>query len=139
MFPDGVQAFPDEGDSEGLRATVVRPLGDVVAIDCTVPRWCKFGTDADEGRVLGVQCVGDGHVAHLKSMPRDPARRWGHGCAAEVFCAVAHPFELEVHGPVTTLAPGERATLIERRWVGDVDAMPATRDAVRAIVAGAIA
>lgn len=137
-FPDGVKAFPAEGDSEGLRATVVRTLGDVVAIDCTARRWCKYGTDADEGWALSVQRFDDVHVAHVKAVAPDPARRWAHGCAAEVFCAVKGPYlELEVHGPVTTLAPGARAPLVERRWVGDVDAMPATRDAVRGIVARA--
>jgi hypothetical protein len=137
-FPDGVKSFPAEGDSEGLRPTVVRALGDVVAIDCTTPRWCKYGTDADEGWVLSVQSLDGAHVAHMKAVDDDPARRWAHGCAAEVFCSVEHPFfEVEVHGPVTTLGPGERATLVERRWVGDVDSMPATRDAVRAIVARA--
>lgn len=138
-FADGVKAFPAEGDSAGLRGAVVRPLGDVVALDCTQPRWWKYGTDADEGWVLGVQPLADGAVAHVKAAPPDPAGRWGHGCAAEVFCAPAHPyFELEIHGPVTALAPGARTTLVERRWVGDVDAVPATRDAVRAIVARAL-
>ncbi|MCW5892983.1 MAG: hypothetical protein KIT14_20910 [bacterium] len=137
-FADGVKAYAAEGDSEGLRATVLRPLGDVVAIDCATPRWCKYGADADEGWVLGVQRLGDVHIAHVKAVVPDPARRWGHGCAAEVFCAVTHPyFELEVHGPLATLAPGERAICVERRWVGDVDAVPATRDAVRALVARA--
>ena len=32
-----------------------------------------------------------------------------------------HPYlELEAHGPVATLAPGERTTLVERRRVFDV-------------------
>lgn len=134
-FRDGVKAFAAEGDSEGLRASVVRPLGRVVALDCRTSRWWKYGTDADEGWVLAVQHVGATAVAHVKAVVADPARRWGHGCAAEVFCAVTHPyFELEVHGPVTTLAPGERTMLVEERWLGEVSAMPASESAVRAVL-----
>lgn len=132
-FCDGVKAYPAEGDSEGARAEVVRVLGDVVAIDCRRPRWFKFGSDADEGWALGVVETPRGLVGYLKEVPR--ATGCGHGCVVEVYNDPHRPyFELEAHGPVVSLAPGERTTLVERRRVFDVASWPETAAAVRALV-----
>jgi hypothetical protein len=134
-FRDGVKAFPAEGDSDAARADVVRLLDDVVAIDCRRPRWFKFGTDA-EGWMLGVIDTPGGLVGYRKTVPVVAGARYGHGCIVEVYDCPRWPyFELEVHGPVVTLAPGERTTLVERRRVVDVAAWPTTAADVRAIAA----
>jgi hypothetical protein len=133
-FRDGVKAYPAEGDSEGARADVVRLLGDVAAIDCRRPRWFKFGSDADEGWALGVVETARGLVGYRKAVA--PTGGYGHDCVVEVYNDPHRPyFELEAHGPVVTLAPGARTTLVERRRVFDVASWPETAVAVRALVA----
>ena len=132
-FRDGMKAFPAEGDSEDARPDVVRLLDGIAAIDCRRPRWFKFGVDADEGWVLGVIATPGGLVGYRKEVPVVAGATYGHGCVVEVYNCPDHPyFELEAHGPVVTLAPGERTTLVERRRVMDVATWPATERDVRA-------
>jgi len=132
-FRDGVKAYPAEGDSEGARPDVVRLLDGIAAIDCRRPRWFKFGVDADEGWALGVVETPGGLVGYRKEVPVATDASYGHGCVVEVYNCPDHPyFELEAHGPVVTLGPGERTTLVERRDVFDVPAWPATERDVRA-------
>jgi hypothetical protein len=133
-YRDGVEAFPAEGDSEGARADVLRPMGGVVAIDCRRPRWFKFGVDADEGWALGVVETSGGLVGYRKEVPVVAGAAYGHGCVSEVYDSPHFAyFELESHGPVVTLAPGESTALVERRRVCDVAAWPVTEGAVRAL------
>ena len=135
-FRDGVKAYPAEGDSEAARADVVRLMDGVVAIDCRTPRWFKFGVDADEGWALGIVETPGGLVGYVKEVPVIAGAAYGHGCVVEVYGCPHHPyFELEAHGPVTTLAPGASTTLVERRRVFDVDAWPSSERAVRSLVA----
>jgi hypothetical protein len=133
-FRDGVKAYPAEGDSEAARAHVVRLLDGVAAIDCRRRGWFKFGSDATEGWVLGVVETPDGLVGVRKSVPIVADATYGHGCVGEVYNAPGYDyFELELHGPVVTLAPGERVALVERRRVFDVPAWPESERDVRAL------
>jgi hypothetical protein len=133
IFRDGLKAFPAEGDSDGARARVVRLLDGVVAIDCRRRGWFKFGTDA-EGWVLGVVETPHGLVGYRKSVPVVAGGAYGHDCVAEVYNSPERDyFELESHGPVLTLAPGARTTLVERRRVFDVSAWPSSERDVRAL------
>ncbi len=118
-YPDGVRAFDHEGESATIRDTVVRRDGDLAAITCREARKFKYGVDADRGVVLAVIDVpGLGPVGLRKEVPADPARAYGHGCVAEVFNASDHDyFEVELHGPLVDLAPGERFTLREEAAV----------------------
>jgi len=132
-FRDGVKAYPAEGDSEGARPEVVRLMDGVAVIDCRRPRWFKFGVDADEGWALGVVTTPGGLVGYRKEVAVVAGATYGHGCVVEVYNCPDHPyFELEAHGPMMTLAPGEQTTLVERRRVFDVAAWPATERDVRA-------
>jgi hypothetical protein len=133
-FRDGVKAFPAEGDSEAARAHVVRNLDGVAVIDCRQRRWFKFGTDATEGWVLGIVETPGGLVGYRKTTTVAAAATYGHDCISEVYNAPGHDyFELESHGPVVRLAPGEQSTLVERRRVFDVPAWPASERDVRAL------
>jgi len=132
-FRDGVKAFPAEGDSEGARADVVRPLGGVAAIDCRRKRWFKFGVDAEEGWALGVVDTPRGLVGYRKEVPVAAGGVYAHACVTEVYNDPHRLyFEMEAHGPLTALAPGETTTLVERRRVFDVAAWPASEADVRA-------
>jgi hypothetical protein len=137
-FRDGVKAYPAEGHSEGARADIVRLMDGVAAIDCRVPRWFKFGVDAEEGWALGVVETASGLVGYVKEVPVVGGAAYGHGCVVEVYDCPHHPyFELEAHGPVTTLPPGAATTLVERRRVLDVAAWPSSEREVRSLVARA--
>jgi hypothetical protein len=137
-FRDGVKAYPAEGHSEGARADIVRLMDGVAAIDCRVPRWFKFGVDAEEGWALGVVETASGLVGYVKEVPVVGGAADGHGCVVEVYDCPHHPyFELEAHGPVTTLPPGAATTLVERRRVLDVAAWPSSEREVRSLVARA--
>jgi hypothetical protein len=133
-FRDGIKAFAAEGDSEAARAHVVRLLDGVAAIDCRTPAWFKFGSDATDGWTLGVVETPGGLVGVRKDVPVAEGARHAHGCVVEVYDCPHFPyFELEVHGPLATLVPGERTTLVERRRVFDVAAWPETAADVRAL------
>jgi hypothetical protein len=133
-FRDGVKAYPAEGDSEGARPDVVRLMGGLAAIDCRRPRWFKFGVDAEEGWAVGIVEGPDGLIGYRKEVPVVADATYAHGAVIEVYNAPGHPyFELEAHGPLVTLAPGERTTLVEHRRVFDVAAWPASEGDVRAL------
>lgn len=134
--PDGVKAYPAEGDSEAARVDVVRLWGGVAAIDCRRRRWFKFGVDATEGWGLAVMAVASGRlVGHEKRV--DVTGPYAHGAVVEVYNCPDRPyFELEVHGPTMTLLPGASARLVETRRVCDVAAWPADETDVRSCVDG---
>jgi hypothetical protein len=133
---DGVKAYPAEGDSEDARGDVVRPWGRVAAIDCRRPRWFKFGVDGEEGWGLAIVQTASGRlVAHEKRVDVVAGAPYAHGSVVEVYNCPDHPyFELEVHGPLTTLAPGASTSLVETRRVFDVAAWPADERDVWACV-----
>ena len=114
-YPDGVKTYPEEGESIALRPDVVKHAGDGVRVDCSGERRFKFGTDAAVGSALAVIDVpGHGRVAIRKSVPTWPQRPYAHGCVAEVFNSEEYPyFELEMHGPLIDLAPGDQFSLEE--------------------------
>jgi hypothetical protein len=134
-FPGGLKAFPAEGDSEGARADVVGRLGRLVTVECRRRRWFKFGADAGEGWIAGIVEPAPGRlVGHRKDVIAAPDASYAHGCVIEVYNDPRLPFfELEVHGPIVRLAPGERAVLDERRRLFDVAAWP-DRDDVDAFL-----
>ncbi len=120
-YPDGVKTYSEEGESIALRHEVVKRVGGGVRVDCSGERRFKFGTDAAVGSALAVIDVpGHGRVAIRKSVPIYPQRPYAHGCVAEVFNSEQYPyFELEMHGPLVDLAPGEQFSLEETVGVSE--------------------
>lgn len=114
-YADGVKTYPEEGESRHIRGDVVARVGDAARIDCSGNRRFKFGTDAAVGSALAVLDVaGLGRVGIRKHVPTFPALPYAHGCVAEVFNSEQYPyFELEMHGPLVELAPGESFALEE--------------------------
>jgi len=125
-FPQGLRTFDNEGVSAEVRDRVVRFVDGGAVISCHEAVKFKYGVDAEMGRVLAVIEVGDyGLVGLRKTVPAYPERQYAHGCVVEVFNAADYPyFELELHGPVTTLAPGESFSLEETATVFDLDRSP---------------
>ena len=72
-----------------------------------------YGVDAALGRILAVLDTGDGGlVGYRKSVPTYHPQPYGHGCVIEIFNASDYSYiEMEVHGPVVTLQPGESFAL----------------------------
>lgn len=114
-YPEGVKTYPEEGESREIRSEVVARVGDAARIDCSGNRRFKFGTDAAVGSALAVlEVPGRGRVGIRKQVPTFHPRPYAHGCVAEVFNSEQYPyFELEMHGPVVELAPGESFELEE--------------------------
>lgn len=120
--PDGVKTYGEEGESRDVRSRVVTRAHDGVRIDCTGNRRFKFGTDAEVGTALAViDLPGYGRVGIRKHVPTFHPRPYAHGCVAEVFNSAQYPyFELEMHGPVVELGPGESFAFEETVRVEDV-------------------
>jgi hypothetical protein len=123
-YPDGVKTFANEGESTTIRDTVVRYYGAMVAVDCTTAHKFKFGVDAEYGSIFAVLDVpGLGPVGYRKHYPTFHPQPYGHGCVAEVFNASLYDYlELESHGPVVALQPGESVELNIHRELFDLPA-----------------
>jgi hypothetical protein len=125
-YPGGVRTFANEGVSATVRDQVVSFLDDIAVISCGQPVRFKYGTDADPGRLLAVLEAG-GLVGYRKSVPVYHDRPYGHGCVLEVFNAPALPYlELELHGPLASLQPGESCSIRTDAALFELDSVPST-------------
>ena len=135
-FPEGVKTFETEGDSVAAKPQVISHLEDIIAVSCVDPIKFKYGVDSSKGCILAVLPVDEGRfLGYLKRFPTFHPEPYGHGCVAEVFNASAYPYlELETHGPVKTLKPGESFELTETDQIVELAAMPVTVTDVKAIM-----
>ena len=133
QYPDGVKTFAEEGESVQVRDKVVDELGNLAVIHCSDARAFKFGVDAKEGWMLGVLDVaGLGLVGYRKQVSVYGDQLYGHGCVAEVYNSDRYPyFEMEIHGPVISLRPGETFELEERQALFDMSQWPQGEEEVR--------
>lgn len=132
-YPRGVRIFENEGVSAAVRDDVVSFLDDIAVIACRQAVRFKYGVDADPGRLLAVLETGDGqYVGYWKSVPTFYPRPYGNGCVLEVFNAPTLPYlELELHGPLATLQPGESFSVPTDAALFDLEAAPSTAAAAR--------
>ncbi len=132
-FPQGVRTFDNEGVSTAVRDEVVRFVDGIAVVSCQDAVKFKYGVDADQGRILAVFDGGDsGLVGYRKSVPTFHPRPYGHGCVLEIFNSSVYSYiEMEVHGPVVSLRPGESFTLKVDSALFDLDAVPATPASIR--------
>lgn len=132
-FPRGVRTFDNEGVSGSVRDEVVRFVGDIAVVSCQEAVKFKYGVDADQGRILAVlDPDGMGLVGYRKSVPTFHPQPYGHGCVLEIFNSSLCPYiEMEVHGPVVSLQPGESFTLKVDSALFDLDAVPDTPASIR--------
>ncbi len=132
-YPQGVKTFVEEGESAQVRDTVVGELGNLAVIHCAGPKAFKFGVDAKEGWMLVILNVaGMGLVGYRKQVPVYRDKPYGHGCIAEVYNSDRYSyFEMEIHGPVVSLRPGESFEIEERQILFDLPHWPQSEDEVR--------
>ena len=125
-YPDGLRTFDDEGVSAAVRDDVVCLADGYAVIGCHDPVKFKYGADGDAGWLLAVFEGGPrGLIGLRKSVPTFQPGPYAHGCVAEVFNSEDFPYlELELHGPLVTLEPGEEFTLIEEADLFDLDRLP---------------
>lgn len=133
QYPNGVKTFAEEGASVHMRDNVVDALGNLAIIHCSHASAFKFGVDAQEGWMLGVRDVANlGLVGYRKEVPVYRDKPYGHGCIAEVYNSDRYPyFEMEIHGPVVSLRPGEDFTLEERQALFQLSHWPQSEEEVR--------
>jgi hypothetical protein len=136
QHPKGVKTFASEGESSQLRDAVVNHLGDIAVVECRRPHAYKFGVDSDEGWILGLLDVeGVGLVGYRKEVPTWAATPYGHGCVAEVYNSDRYPYlEMEIHGPMVRLKPGESFQIEESQAVFEVPRWPTSEAEVRSLV-----
>jgi hypothetical protein len=135
-YPDGVKTFDEEGESIQVRGKAVGKLGNLAVIHCADTKAFKFGVDAQEGWMLGILDVaGLGLVGYRKQVPVYRDKLYGHGCIAEIYNSDRYPyFEMEIHGPVVSLQPGEIFELEERQALFDLPHWPNSEEEVRAVI-----
>ncbi len=76
----------------------------------------KFGAWYSPGAVLLLKKSAQGMISFLKSFPVDISRSYAHSSVVEVFNSASAPYgELEIHSPVQSLLPGERA-VFSQKW-----------------------
>ncbi|MEE9152982.1 MAG: hypothetical protein V3U42_02740, partial [candidate division NC10 bacterium] len=100
------------------------------------PKAFKFGVDAKEGWMLAILNVaGIGLVGYRKQVPVYRDKPYGHGCIAEVYNSDRYSyFEMEIHGPVVSLRPGESFEIEERQILFDLPHWPQSEEEVRALI-----
>jgi hypothetical protein len=137
-YPDGVKTYPEEGESRDIRGDVVALADGAARIDCSGNRRFKFGTDAAVGTAFAVlELAGGARVGIRKQVPTFHPRPYAHGCVAEVFNSEQYPyFELEMHGPVVELAPGESFEFDETVRLEEVSDGPLRGAALARALAG---
>lgn len=135
-FPNGVKTFTKEGDAISARSKMVSELDDYAVVHCSEPIKFKYGVDSERGAMLAVLPLDDSKfLGYAKQFPTYHPEPYGHGCVAEVFNAEKYPYlELEIHGPVRALNPGERFELTEVNRLVELDAVPKTAAGVKAIL-----
>ena len=133
---NGVKTFVTEGESGQVRDTVVGDHGQLAVIACGGSAAFKFGTDGREGWILGILDVdGLGLMGYRKQVPVYEHQPYGHDCIVEVFNSDRYPYcELETHGPVVRLSPGESFELQEQHKLFDVSHWPHSEAEVRQLV-----
>ena len=136
-YPEGVRTFANEGDSSRVRDSVLSFLDDIAVFSCREPVKFKYGADGEVGSALAVIEAGRrGLVGLCKSVPTFHPDRYAHGCVAEVFNSSDFSyFEMELHGPVVRLSPGESSTLIEDAALFDLTEPPLDAMSVRKYLA----
>jgi len=133
---DGVKTFEEEGESVGARASVVGELEDLAVVECRQPRAYKYGVDSREGWMLAVlEVERRGLVGYSKRVPAKPDWRYAHGTTAEVYNSDRYPYlEMEIHGPLVRLKPGESFAIEEWQRVFDVPRWPERESEARSYV-----
>jgi len=137
QFPSGLKTFTEEGNSRKVRKKVFEEIGSLARIDCKEPTAFKFGIDSDEGWILGIAEVPSiGLVGFKKGVGVFPHLNYGHGCVAEVYNSDCYPyfFEMEIHGPVIRLNPGESFGLQETHALFEAPHWPKTEKDVRGLL-----
>ena len=138
-YPGGVKAFENEGRSTDSHDEVLEELGSLAVIRCDAPTAFKYGVDPSDGWMLGVVETRQGLVGYGKTVRPYLDRPYAHGCISEVYNSARYPyFEMEIHGPVTSLDPGGHVAVREAHVVCDVASWPASEAAVRQLVVGGV-
>ena len=108
-FETGVKIFDVESPDPKAALKKLSVQSGCARIECDDSTRFKFGGDSDAGWLVGfVPWEKSRWVVFKKRFHTLPGAPFGHGCSVEVFNSdLTANFEMEIHGPVVTLKPGE--------------------------------
>ncbi len=108
-FTNGVKAYANEGRSVEMMHEYVNVSEGLASIKCHQAERFKYGTDSLEGWIGGLlDRSNERWLAYLKLFRPVANALYPHESVVEVYDCGTNPyFELEVHSPLQTLAPGE--------------------------------
>ncbi|MEO1130538.1 MAG: hypothetical protein AAFX05_12650 [Planctomycetota bacterium] len=135
--PRMVHVYEEEGAGAEVVSKVVEQIGSCARVMCDGGWKFKYGALTHDPWIAGYFTVPGArtlvHVKRMTGVPQDAV--FAHPCSTEVFCSDECDYvELEVHGPLVELAPGDRTSSTELCWVGSAQQIPTTEDAVRSDV-----
>jgi len=110
----GVRAYPEEGDSVALRdkvVTICESDKDWTCISCFKPEKFKYGGVAKTGEIKALRQTSSGTVIFARRFDTDPEADFAHDASVEVYNSAEYDYlEIEIHGPLARLQPGESAS-----------------------------
>ena len=117
-YSGGVKAWETEGRSPEVIDRYVTREENVALVSCHQTEPFKYGTDSNEGWILGLlDKGGDQWIAYLKGFETEPGEIYPHEVVVEVYDSGTLPyFEIEVHSPLKRLRPGASYRYTET-WV----------------------
>jgi hypothetical protein len=127
-IPGGIDQFRSYHEEDPTLPTPsfkITANGGMCAIPCSERECYKFGGMPSRGNVALIKPVPGGLVSWKRDFDIDLTRPYAHRSAVEVFNSHRYDYgEVEVHSPLVTLAPGERATLTQHWVFNRHDQMP---------------
>jgi hypothetical protein len=111
-----VRAYPDEGDSTGLKKDIVSDESGWAGIACRRALHFKYGCLTRSGRLLAVRENASEALVFLRTFDSDISAEYAHGSCVEIYNSAHFDYlEIEVHAPYKPLGPGESVSH-RQRW-----------------------
>jgi len=108
-FGDGVKTFLEETPDPSSAHQKIKAHENFARVECDSDIRFKFGTDSDAGWIIAfLPWEKSRWIVFKKRFQILPGAPFGHDCSVEIFNSNETPnFEIEIHSPVVTLAPGQ--------------------------------
>ncbi len=117
---ESIKPYEDEGESVGFKKTAVHESEGFSVIQCREARHFKYGAVVP-GSAFAVRKTPSGTIVHARKFEKS-AGPFAHGANLEVYNSPEMDYmEFEVHSPLLTLKPGEKASHAQKWCFYSVD------------------